>query len=287
MAKHPRSKHRRFKTGPKRTTKSTDEPVTRKFGEIVTEGVERWEDFYRACGLQLDNGDEEWRDLINHLRAPLPISFRVRKDADCSPPRSIFQDVTLSRNGRWIPRARQFKWCSGYQLGCDPKTAKEAYPELDEWLRAHHGGIGGGARRQEVASMVPVSVLGIEPAHEVLDMCAAPGSKTLQALDVVEKGRGMVVANELDTRRAHILCGRVGASEGFMVINHKAQLIPNNHQFDRVICDVPCSGDGTFRKYPVKWKHWDPSLGRRLHHTQIQVVARIGPVSYLVWSTFR
>ncbi|KAF4698637.1 hypothetical protein FOZ63_017413, partial [Perkinsus olseni] len=152
--KHPRSKHRRKG---RRSVETAAEPVAKRFGEIVTDGVQRWEAFYRACGLKMDNGDGEWEDLISHLRAPLPISFRVRKDSRCEPPKSIFEDVTLARNGRWIPPARQFKWCGGYQLGCDPRTAKEAYPELDAWLKQNHGGVGGGARRQEVASMVPVS----------------------------------------------------------------------------------------------------------------------------------
>ncbi|KAF4658553.1 hypothetical protein FOL47_007914 [Perkinsus chesapeaki] len=196
--RHKRSKHRK-KSWSKRKLREDEEegePMSKGFGEIVTAGVERWETFYRKCGLKMNKGDEEWMDLINHLRAPLPISFRVRKDTS-RPPRSIFDDVTLERNGRWIPGAKEFKWCHGYQLGCDPKTAKEAYPELNEWLKTNHGGIEGIARRQEVASMVPVAVLGIEPAHEVLDTSAAPGSKTLQALDVIDGGRGVVVANEL------------------------------------------------------------------------------------------
>ena len=35
--------------------------------------------------------------------------------------------------------------------------------------------------------------------------------------------------------------------------------------FDRILCDVPCSGDGTLRKNPGIWKHWSPMDGNGLH----------------------
>ena len=35
--------------------------------------------------------------------------------------------------------------------------------------------------------------------------------------------------------------------------------------FDRILCDVPCSGDGTMRKNPGIWKHWSPMDGNGLH----------------------
>eukprot|EP00961_Rhodomonas_salina_P277728 3753065-Rhodomonas_salina.1 len=44
--------------------------------------------------------------------------------------------------------------------------------------------------------------------------------------------------------------------------------------FDRIICDVPCSGDGTFRKYRDKWGHWQAHQGRQLHSLQLQIALR-------------
>mmetsp|Transcript_27619 Transcript_27619/g.44120 ORF Transcript_27619/g.44120 Transcript_27619/m.44120 type:complete len:347 (+) Transcript_27619:386-1426(+) len=139
--------------------------------------------------------------------------------------------------------------------------------------------------RQEAVSMLPPTLLDIKPGHAVLDMCASPGSKTAQALDALHVGRqasdrGFVVANELDMKRAHILVRRLRsigktANKSVAVINHKAQTIPDSDQrFDRVICDVPCSGDGTLRKNKGLWAHWVPHYGLQLHTTQLQIAMR-------------
>jgi 16S rRNA C967 or C1407 C5-methylase (RsmB/RsmF family) len=58
--------------------------------------------------------------------------------------------------------------------------------------------------------MIPVTLLNIEPHHLCLDMCAAPGSKTIQILEYLhQKGtkipEGFVIANDTDSKRAYML----------------------------------------------------------------------------------
>jgi 16S rRNA C967 or C1407 C5-methylase (RsmB/RsmF family) len=58
--------------------------------------------------------------------------------------------------------------------------------------------------------MIPVTLLNIEPHHKVLDVCAAPGSKTIQILEYLHKGGlkipdGFVIANDTDSKRAYML----------------------------------------------------------------------------------
>jgi 16S rRNA C967 or C1407 C5-methylase (RsmB/RsmF family) len=98
-------------------------------------------------------------------------------------------------------------------------------------------------------------------------MCAAPGSKTSQLLEIVncsllqgeEARQGLVVANDSDTDRAYMLvhqCKRLN-SPLLVVTTHQGQNFPTIHNnnlnvdddknvkaefFDRVLCDVPCSG---------------------------------------------
>lgn len=60
--------------------------------------------------------------------------------------------------------------------------------------------------------MIPVTLLKPEPGHSVLDMCAAPGSKTIQILEYLHAQNenkittnGFVIANDSDAKRAYML----------------------------------------------------------------------------------
>lgn len=58
--------------------------------------------------------------------------------------------------------------------------------------------------------MIPVTLLNIEPHHAVMDMCAAPGSKTIQILEYLHQKhdkipKGFVIANDTDSKRAYML----------------------------------------------------------------------------------
>ena len=88
----------------------------------------------------------------------------------------------------------------------------------------------GNITRQEAVSMVPPLALNVEPSHKCLDMCAAPGSKTSQLLEVVHRSigssvdqQGLVVANDSDSDRAYMLvhqCKRIN-SPLLVVTTHK------------------------------------------------------------------
>ena len=64
--------------------------------------------------------------------------------------------------------------------------------------------------RQEKVSMIPVTLLDVQPHHAVMDMCAAPGSKTIQILEYLHStgeklGTGFLIANDTDAKRAYML----------------------------------------------------------------------------------
>jgi tRNA (cytosine34-C5)-methyltransferase len=122
-------------------------------------------------------------------------------------------------------------------------------------------------------------------------MCAAPGSKTAQLLESVLRSTpantlptGSVIANDLDNKRCYMLVHQTNrlASPALMVTNHEATgyptlTLPNNggdRLFDRVLCDVPCSGDGTLRKNVDLWKRWAPTLGLGIHSLQTTIAKR-------------
>ncbi|EKX41667.1 hypothetical protein GUITHDRAFT_55503, partial [Guillardia theta CCMP2712] len=188
---------------------------------------------------------------------------------------------------------KELPWCGGWQLPMDDRAlrlraANDDVGALREWLLAACKS--GVVTRQEIASMIPVAVLDVRREHAILDLCASPGSKTSQAIDMMFSGKsssladaGFVVANELCEKRAYILAKRCSelssASSCVLVTSHRAQIFPSSvndgtGEFDRIICDVPCSGDGTFRKYRDKWRHWHHFQGRQLHSLQLQIALR-------------
>jgi 16S rRNA C967 or C1407 C5-methylase (RsmB/RsmF family) len=160
---------------------------------------------------------------------------------------------------------------------------------------------------QEAVSMLPVAALGVEGHHRVLDMCSAPGSKTLQALDAMltqgqAAANGAIVANEKDRVKARqTLPSRLKRHHSFnaIVTRGDATSIPamvrasanggdaEQLRFDRIICDVPCSGDGTVRKDAGVWAGWSNEYADSLVKTQralllraIDLLAEGGIVAY-------
>ena len=126
--------------------------------------------------------------------------------------------------------------------------------------------------------MLPPLTLSISPDDLVLDMCAAPGSKTGQMLEQIGSAPGGVIANDVEFSRASMLIHqiqRINNSSGIMVVNHMGQQLPSPHSlYDKILCDVPCSGDGAIRKLPNKWRHWSYKDGSGLHGLQCQLLMR-------------
>lgn len=160
--------------------------------------------------------------------------------------------------------------------------------------------------RQEAVSMVPPLFMDIEPHHAVMDMCAAPGSKTAQLIEALHRDEattgqrptGFIIANDSDYKRSHLLVHQVKrlSSPNLIVTNHDAQMYPRikvseteTVKFDRILCDVPCSGDGTMRKNVNVWKDWRVSNGLGLHVLQLNILQRglqlLKPGGRLVYST--
>lgn len=143
--------------------------------------------------------------------------------------------------------------------------------------------------------MLPPLLLDVKPEHTVIDMCAAPGSKTAQlieALHAVPEPTGLVVANDKDYKRAHMLIHQVKRlnSPNLIIVSHDAKLfpriavsesvdgagrtVPTYLKYDRVLCDVPCSGDGTMRKNINVWRDWNTGNADGLHNTQYEILIR-------------
>lgn len=107
--------------------------------------------------------------------------------------------------------------------------------------------------RQSFESMLPVFALKVQPDSKVLDVCAAPGSKSEQICNFLSSA-GYLVSCDLDKRRLEVLRNKFKYFNypNILLLNTNAfnlvQFYNKNIFFDRIILDVPCSGDGTIRK---------------------------------------
>ena len=159
-----------------------------------------------------------------------------------------------------------------------------------ENLRALH--TSGRITRQEAASMMPVQALDVQPGHRVLDLCAAPGSKTTQIAEALD-GSGLVVANEPNPGRANNLVSNVQRSGhlNIVVVREDGRNFPRVAEpgFDRILVDAPCTGTGTTRKNTDIWANWKPHHGEHMSRLQVGILSRaallLRPGGTMVYST--
>ena len=153
--------------------------------------------------------------------------------------------------------------------------------------------IGGGIYVQEPAAMAPVSALEEEEVRAALDLCAAPGGKSLQAAQRLLSQEGFLVCNEPDPQRRKALrqnLERLGEKRA-CVSGFDAACLPAAFQerFDLVIADVPCSGEGMMRKNESAWKNWNEGNIRALSALQQKILESaafaLAPGGRLLYST--
>ena len=142
--------------------------------------------------------------------------------------------------------------------------------------------------------MLPVSALfahSIDPRY-VMDMAAAPGSKTTQIAARMQD-QGMILANEYSASRVKVLhanISRCGVSRAAITHFDAAVFGPAlPEQFDAILLDAPCSGEGVIRKDPRALKNWSLSSCRQIAATQQQLLESafhaLKPGGTLVYST--
>lgn len=122
----------------------------------------------------------------------------------------------------------------------------------------------GTAYVQNRASMIPALVLDPLPKERVLDMCAAPGSKTTQ-MAAMMKNEGTVTAWDLYPHKIRIIeenCRRLGITCVKAQVQDSTKDVPSAHGlYDRVLLDAPCSGLGVIgRKTEIRWRRTEKDL---------------------------
>ncbi len=145
---------------------------------------------------------------------------------------------------------------------------------------------------QEPSAMVPAYLLNAEENDLILDMCAAPGGKTIQT-SFLMKDTGLIISNDLSKPRSFSIVEnveRLGLGN-IVVTNNDLSLIDNKLQntFDKIILDAPCSGSGMFRKEDKMVQDWSYNKVLKFAETQKQLISiaysMLKPGGTLVYST--
>src|SRR6201996_7914554 len=138
-----------------------------------------------------------------------------------------------------------------------------------------------GLRLHDISSQAILPLLNLQPGQTYLDLCSAPGNKTLQAL---ETPLSLAVACDISERRLREVppvCPRV-------VLDATCAL-PFSQLFDRIFIDAPCSGTGTLARNPeIKWRI-QPGDFARFRERQLRIVKEslklLAPGGKLLYAT--
>ncbi|MEM0379268.1 MAG: RsmB/NOP family class I SAM-dependent RNA methyltransferase [Nanopusillaceae archaeon] len=144
---------------------------------------------------------------------------------------------------------------------------------------------------QEIASMIPPIALDPKPGEIVLDIAAAPGSKTTQIAMHMEN-KGIIIANDPDKVRLKALAlnlQRQGVINTIVTNLDGRKISKLNIKFDKILVDAPCSGTGAIRKSYKTFLIWNENMIKRLSSLQKQLlIAAFDSLNYngtLVYST--
>lgn len=232
-------------------------------------------------------GDEEYQKLIAALEEQRVFSIRLNKLSkwriENGELRNTMQRDSAAISHFSILNSQFIKWSTeGFYL---PHRLTFTFDPL------FHAGC---YYVQEASSMFVEQVLrqylGDAPAV-MLDLCAAPGGKSTHARSVLPQG-SLLVANEVIRNRSQILAENLTkwGHPGVVVTNNDpADFSRLNSFFDVILTDVPCSGEGMFRKDPIALSEWSPENVEICRQRQQRIIADIWPClkpgGLLIYST--
>jgi len=145
---------------------------------------------------------------------------------------------------------------------------------------------------QDMASLLPALALDPQPGESVLDLAAAPGSKTTQ-LAAMMKNRGRILAIDASPERLERLRANADRMNATIVeprLGDASTAAPDWKGFDRVLLDAPCSREGIIRHKPYKLLEWSLlEIARRQQTLERMALAgydALKPGGSMIYSTY-
>ena len=231
-------------------------------------------------------------------RAAAGLVNAVLRKADREPVRWPTREVELS-----CPEWLIARWGSHFGVTVGELVAAAALEEPQAYVRIAPGGavpegltaeateIPGayrltspppaGVRLHDISSQAILPLLDLREGQSYLDVCAAPGNKTMQAL---ETPLALAIACDISPDRIQdvpAICPRI--------VLDGTRPLPFRKKFDRIFVDAPCSGTGTLGRNPeIKWRvqeHDFERFGRRQRGIAGQALRRLAPGGKLLYAT--
>jgi 16S rRNA (cytosine967-C5)-methyltransferase len=170
-------------------------------------------------------------------------------------------------------------------LLCDAWTLHGGNPSASDAVRQ------GWVAIQDEASQAVAHLLAVKGGNTVLDLCAAPGGKTI-LLARAAGLQGHVIAADQHPHRVREMAKRLettGVRNVDTVVLDGTRPMPFERPFDRILVDAPCSGTGTLARHPeIRWRLRADDLAD-LHGRQVRLLnnalASLGPEGRLIYST--
>ena len=213
-----------------------------------------------------------WENLKAALQAPVRQVARLNKFADAD------------HLAKKFPATKRESWrdCEWVELVSPLEPSQDSKGVFDFY-------------RMDLASVFPALVLNVQSGERVLDMCAAPGGKTLILAERI--GDGELIANEIsDNRRSRL--SRVireyvpkDLAESVKVFGHDATrwCLHEKDAYEKVLLDAPCSGERHLLEDASEMKTWSESRSKNLAVRQYSLLASaiqtVKPGGRVVYST--
>ena len=220
-------------------------------------------------------GAERFERYLHSFEEDAPVSIRLNplKRSEVRGKRLEVRDgepVPWCRDGYYLKQRPNFTFDPLFHAGCY-YVQEAASMFLDEVLRQ--------TTQKNCFSpwreAVPPINGGTPVCNSALDLCAAPGGKSTLLRSVLPEGC-VLYSNEPVRNRASILLENVtkwGYDNHFVTNAYPKDYRKSKMKFDIILCDVPCSGEGMFRKDEATIREWSPQNVEKCWQLQRDIVS--------------
>jgi len=222
-------------------------------------------------------GDERFERYLQAFEEDAPVSIRLNATKAQGMKPVEGEPVPWCREGYYLRQRPSFTMDPLLHAGCY-YVQEAASMFLDEVLRQMHNAY----ISHQPSAIRPLAAL---------DLCAAPGGKSTLMRGALPEDC-VLYSNEPIRQRASILAENVekwGARKHIVTNLYPRDYRKSKMKFDLILCDVPCSGEGMFRKDPATISEWSPQQVEKCWQLQRDIISDIWPClnegGLLIYST--